>query len=339
VNPGKTLRRQVQFELNDVTVLFHGVLPPRARHFHDIPDGVVDIGGGRCELVLQITLGKLLQAPDGIGAIVHRLFDVLQTPQRLLFLNVGQQQLQVAKDGHEQVVEIVRYASGHGAQGGQLFRLKHFIGKSLLLGDIVDDQKETLSLTVMIFHCDQAEIGGINLAFGVDEGNVREFLHLRYGDPLEKSLKSAGVVKHHRRRAACQFRGIAAETPFDTMIDPGHFPFDIEQADPLRHVLERILGKEADAARFPVSRPGRQYRLGGGAEPWRTGFAVAGFEASAMQEMADDPADDFPGTAGLAGETLGPVRAQVEHALIQQRQAGQGSGPYQSPFFVWERAL
>ncbi len=85
---------------------------------------------------------------------------------------------------------------------------------------------------MVIFHCDQAEISGINLAFGVDEGNVREFLHPRYGDPLEKSLESAGVVKHHSRRAACQFLGIATKTPFDTMIDPGHFPFHIRRQNP-----------------------------------------------------------------------------------------------------------
>ena len=66
---------------------------------------------------------KILQPPDGRGAVDGRLLDDFQLREDAgILLHPLPQKLGSSKDCAENIVEVVRYPGSHFSEGAQLFR-------------------------------------------------------------------------------------------------------------------------------------------------------------------------------------------------------------------------
>jgi len=78
-----------------------------------------------------------------IGRPMCAARDFLQVgPRRMVGLQMVEGQIDIAKDGHEHVVEIVRHAAGQPPDGLHLLRLPQLVFQRQALGDVPENADE-----------------------------------------------------------------------------------------------------------------------------------------------------------------------------------------------------
>src|SRR5207302_4496161 len=90
-------------------------------------------GGGRR---LDARPRQTLQVADDASAVQRRLTNGGDGLARRRLQLIGMQQLDLTQDGGKQVVEIVRYARRHLADGAQLLRVQQLRVQAPRLGDL-----------------------------------------------------------------------------------------------------------------------------------------------------------------------------------------------------------
>ena len=111
-----------------------GARPARACHFDSQLDGLVESSGGRRSL--RPRAGQALQVAHHARAVEGGLADGADRQAGRRWLVVKMQQLRLADDRSEHVVEVVRDAGGHLADGAQLFGVEQLGIQPTRLGDV-----------------------------------------------------------------------------------------------------------------------------------------------------------------------------------------------------------
>ncbi len=91
------------------------------------------------------------QLPGERSGAVGCLFHLLDAePQRRRIRHAVEQELRVAFDDHQQIVEVVRHASGELADGLHLLRLAQLIGEALAFGNVQRNSDHALNRALAV---------------------------------------------------------------------------------------------------------------------------------------------------------------------------------------------
>ena len=124
-----------------------------------------DLPAAECEQLLRQRRSAAAGLPDLLGAFAPRV----------AFGQLGEQQLAVARDGRQQVVEIVRDAAGQPAHGLHLLRLQELLLEPTAFGHVEYGAEQDLLAILVgderdVFHDpDEAAILAARLVLVVDE--------------------------------------------------------------------------------------------------------------------------------------------------------------------------
>src|SRR3989304_173045 len=99
-------------------------------------------GGARRGPALAPAPRGALAPPDGLDAVAHGLLDRRQALGEALGRGLAGDELGVAQDRLEQVVEVVGHAHRELAERRELLRARHVLFPAALLGDVLGHEEE-----------------------------------------------------------------------------------------------------------------------------------------------------------------------------------------------------